>query len=182
MKCNPQIEVIYGNREMSASQFQNIADAVGRMVDTSLPPQLADAVRRIVDVRGVEPKSGFIVNELSVALPNGVEVSVEGRCGRGKGIPIVRWNGRIVAHGFDGTLIRGAWERELSTALESIWHDEMQALALPNCADCRGFGTISDEGEYLACDCTTRKAPALAVIHGANQTQVINDAAEQLAA
>ena len=181
MKCKPKIEVIHGTREMSATQFQTIADAVGRMVDASLPPQLADAVRKIVDVRGVEPKPGFVVNELSVSLPNGVEVSVEGRCGRGKGIPIVRWHGEVVAHGFNGTLIRGAWEREINTALESIWHDEMQALASPNCADCCGFGTILTEGEYLACDCTTRK-PALAVIHGANQTQVINDAAEQLAA
>lgn len=153
-----------------------------KLIDTRLPPQLADAVRKIVDVRGVEPKPGFIQNELSVALPNGVEVSVEGRCGRGKGIPIVRWNGEIVAHGFDGTLIRGAWEREISTELEAIWHDEMHAKALPGCADCHGFGTISDEGEYLACECTTRKAPSFAVVHGANQSTVFNEMAEPMAA
>lgn len=181
MKCNPQIEIVFGNREMSGAQFQAIANAVGQMVDASLPPQLADAVRKIVDARGVEPKPGFIQNELSVSLPNGVEVSIEGRCGRGKGIPIVRWNGQIVAHGFDGTLIRGVWEREISAELESIWQDEMQAPASPGCADCHGFGTVLDEGEYLACDCTSRK-PALAVIHGANQPQVINEMAEQMAA
>lgn len=152
-----------------------------KLFDSKLPPQLADAIRRIVDVRGVEPKPGFIVNELSVALSNGVEVSVEGRCGRGKGIPIVRWNGEVVAHGFDGTLIRGAWEREIGRELESIWHDEMAALALPNCADCRGFGTICDEGEYIACNCATRKAPSFAVVHGANQT-VFNESTEQMAA
>lgn len=112
MKCNPEIEVVFR------------------------------AVRKIVDVRGVEPKPGFVQNELSVALANGVEVSIEGRCGRGKGIPIVRFNGNVVAHGFDGTLKRGAWERELSTTLEAIWHDEMHALALPGCPDCHGFGTI----------------------------------------
>lgn len=151
-----------------------------KLIDTKLPPQLADAVRKIVDVRGVEPKPGFIQNELSVALPNGVEVSIEGRCGKGKGVPIVRWHGQVVAHGFDGTLIPGEWWREINAETESIWHDEMQALASPNCADCRGFGTISDEGEYLACECTTRK-PAFAVIHGANQT-VFNEMAEQLAA
>ncbi len=182
MKCNPEIEVIYGTREMSATEFQRAANAFAQLMNERLPPQIADAVRKIVEVRGVEPKPGFIQNELSVALANGVEVSVEGRCGKGKGIPIVRWHGQIVAHGFDGTLIRGAWERELSTALESIWHDEMQALALPGCADCHGFGTISDEGEYLACDCTARKAPAFAVHHGANQTTVVNEMAEQMAA
>lgn len=180
MKCNPEIEIVFGTREMSADQFQRAANAFARLVNERLPRQIADAVRKIVDVRGVEPRPGFVVNELSVALANGVEVSVEGRARKGTGVPIVRWNGEIVAHGFDGTLKRGEWERELGRELESIWHDEMQALALPNCADCRGFGTISDEGEYLACECTTRK-PAFAVIHGANQT-VFNEMAEQLAA
>lgn len=181
MKCEPKIEVIHGTREMSADQFQRAANAFAQLMNERLPRQIADAVRKIVDVRGVEPRPGFVVNELSVSLSNGVEVSIEGRCGKGTGVPIVRWNGQIVAHGFDGLLIRGAWERELGRELESIWHDEMQALALPGCADCRGFGTISDEGEYLACDCTTRK-PALAVIHGANQTTVVNEMAEQMAA
>jgi len=181
MKCDPKIEVIHGTREMSADQLQRAANAFAQLINERLPRQISDAVRKIVETRGVEPRPGFVQNELSVALPNGVEVSVEGRCGRGKGIPIVRWNGRIVAHGFDGTLIRGAWERELSTELESIWHDEMAALASPNCADCHGFGTVSDEGEYIACNCTTRKAPSFAVVHGANQT-VFNESAEQMAA
>ena len=181
MKCNPQIEVIYGTREMSATEFQRAANAFAQLMNERLPPQIANAVRKIVDVRGVEPRPGFVQNELSVALPNGVEVSVEGRCGRGKGIPIVRWNGEIVAHGFDGTLKRGAWERELGRELESIWQDEMHALASPGCADCHGFGTVLDEGEYIACNCTTRKAPSFAVVHGANQT-VFNESAEQMAA
>lgn len=81
------------------------------------------AVRAIVRERGIEPKPGFVANELSVELPNGVEVSVASR-NRGKGVSIVRWNGEIVLHQCDAmghaTYLPGDWEDEVTAALAAI--------------------------------------------------------------
>lgn len=179
--CNPTVTVIHGTKPMNDADYQRFCDAQAKLA-ARLPEQISDAVRKIVAVRGVEPREGFVANELSVALSNGVEVSVEGR-GRGKGIAIVRVNGQIVAHGFYGTFVSGAWQRELSQALEEIWHDEMNALALPGCAYCKGFGSVLDEGEFVACECTERQHSSFAVIYGANQSQRnFNHVAEQMAA
>jgi len=179
--CNPTITVVYGTKPMSARAYQDLCNACAELA-ARLPEPIRDAVYKVVSVRGVEPREGFVANELSVALPNGVEVSVEGR-GRGKGIPIVRWNGEVVAHGFYGTFISGAWQHDLANALEEIWHDEMHALALAGCERCKGFGTYLDEGDYLACECTERQQPSFAVLHGANQSERdFNHVAEPMAA
>lgn len=179
--CEPNVTVIHGAKPMSDADYQRFCDAQAKLA-ARLPEQISGAVRKIVAVRGAEPRAGFVANELSVALSNGVEVSVEGRS-RGKGIAIVRVNGQIVAHGFHGTFISGAWQRDLSQALEEIWHDEMQTLAMAGCAHCKGFGSYSDEGEYVACECTERQQPSFAVLHGANQSERdFNHVAEPMAA
>lgn len=179
--CEPTVTVIHGTRPMTALEYQRFCEAQAKLT-ARLPQQISDAVRKIITVRGVEPKQGFVQNELSVALSNGAEVSVEGR-GRGKGIAIVRVGGEVVAHEFHGTFVSGAWQRDLANALEEIWQDEMHALALPGCARCKGFGSYLDEGEYLPCDCTERQQPTFAVIHGANQQQSnFKEVAEELAA
>lgn len=168
---------------MSAEAYQRFCDATLRLSKERLPQQICDAVRKIVAARGVEPRPGFIQNELSVHLHSGIEVSVEGRS-RGKGIAIVRVNGQIVAHEFHGTFESGEWQRELSRELTAIWHDEMYAAAEPGCVYCDGYGTILDEGDSIACECTERKAEtSFAVHHGANQqTTNFNDMAEEKAA
>lgn len=183
MTCNPTVTVNYGNQTMSAEAYQRFCDATARISKERLPEQTCDAVRKIVAVRGIEPRPGFIQNELSVSLHGGIEVSVEGR-GRGKGIAIVRVNGQIVAHEFHGTFESGEWQRELSRELEAIWHDEMYALADKGCVYCSGYGAILDEGDYIACECTERKPDtSFAVHHGANRSQtIINEKAEEKAA
>ncbi len=183
MRCNPTVTVTHGTQPMTALEFRQAANAVAGIIKTALPQQIVDAVFKIIAARGVEPREGFVANELSVPLCGGVEVSVEGR-GRGKGVAIVRHHGEVVAHGFSGTFIPGAWQRELSVALEGIWQDEQEAKADKNCQPCKGYGVRLNEGEWLACECTERSAQtSFAVIHGANQQQVfINDVAERLAA
>lgn len=66
-------------------------------------------IHEIVRAWGREPKRGFVANELSVQLADGLEISIEGRCGRGTGVAIARHNGRIVAHQFSGTFESGQW-------------------------------------------------------------------------
>lgn len=84
---------------------------------------LFDAVKTIVAARGVEPREGFVANELSVMLGDDVEVSVEGRARKGQ-VAIVRWAERIVLHecnaqGF-ATYTAGDWEGQISLALLEI--------------------------------------------------------------
>lgn len=168
---------------MSRLQAQKAGNAIIGLLEKSLPEQLQNAIKKIVAVRGVEPREGFVANELSVLLPNGIEVSVEGRARRGQ-VCIVRWNGNVVAHGFHGFTDRNrAWMQEIQRATEEIWHDEMEARADTKCATCKGYGVRLDEGEYLPCDCTERQQPTFAVIHGANQQQSnFKEVAEELAA
>ena len=179
--CNPTITVIVHERTASQFKRQQNFEAISRLA-LRIPEQITEAVRRIVAARGVEPKAGFIADELSVSLRNGVEVSIACRTGRGQGFAIVRYHGEIVIHGFSGTFIPGEWQRELGDALEEIWHDQMHALALPGCADCKGFGVRLDEGEFIACDCTEKREPSFAVIHGANQQTIVREVAETMAA
>ncbi len=100
---------------------------------------LFDAVKTIVAERGIEPREGFVANELSVCLCNGqqisqlqaeprkwknvAEVSVEGRARNGQAA-IVRWEGRIVLHECDAqgfaTYTAGDWEEQISLALLEI--------------------------------------------------------------
>ena len=100
--------------------------AVIREVATSPMNAHFAACKAIVRARGVEPREGFVANELSVELPNGVEVSVEGR--RRSGVSIVRWNGVIVLHQCDSmghaTYLPGDWEDEITAALAAIETDD----------------------------------------------------------
>lgn len=77
------------------------------------------AVHKIVNTWGVEPRAGFIANELSVELDNGVEVGLTSRDRRG--IAIVRWHGEIVLLQSDAqghaTYAPGAWEDVIADAL-----------------------------------------------------------------
>ena len=170
---------------MSAGAFQRFCDATARIYESQFPAAVGESVRKIVAARGVEPREGFVVNELAVALSNGVEVALEGR-GRGAGIPIVRWNGEVVAHGSPLNPIfkpEREWLNAINAETERIWQDEMHVKALPGCVECHGFGVVTDEGEYVACGCTERRETSFAVIHGANQSEAIfNDVAERLAA
>jgi hypothetical protein len=36
---------------------------------------------------------------------------------------------------------------------EEAFHNACERDAAPDCADCSGFGTVLDEGEFLACEC-----------------------------
>lgn len=80
-------------------------------------------VETIVNTIGIEPRQGRVANELAVDLWRGVQVSVEGR-GRGKGISIVRWNGKIVLHQCDPvgrtTYEPGEWEAVVRDAAKYI--------------------------------------------------------------
>lgn len=80
------------------------------------------AVHRIVNTWGVEPRPGFVANELSVELADGVEVGLTSRDRRG--IAIVRWHGEIVLHQCDArghaTYTPGAWEDVIADALRQI--------------------------------------------------------------
>lgn len=180
--CNPTVTVQI--RERAASDFKlNRNGEAFAFFSSAFPEQITDAVRKIVETRGVEPRKGFVADELSVELKKGVTVSIAARCGRGKGFAIVRQNGAIVAHGFSGTFEPGKWQGEIGQALEEIWHDEMHLLALAGCQRCKGYGTALDEGEWLPCECTERNQQTFAVVHGGNQSNVFfNDVAEELAA
>lgn len=77
-------------------------------------------VKKIVAAWGIEPRKGFVVNELSVTLGGGVVVSVEGRARKGTGVSIVRVNGENVLHQFGSLYVPGEWERELERAVAAI--------------------------------------------------------------
>ncbi len=84
---------------------------------------LFDAVKTIVAERGIEPREGFVANELSVMLGDDVEVSVEGRARKGQ-VAIVRWAERCVLHECDAqgfaTYTPGDWEEQIGFALLEI--------------------------------------------------------------
>lgn len=80
------------------------------------------AAHKIVNAWGVEPRAGFVANELSVELPDGVEVGLTSRDRRG--IAIVRWHGEIVLLQCDArghaTYTPGAWEDTIADTLRQI--------------------------------------------------------------
>lgn len=88
-------------------------------------------IHEIVRVWGKEPKSGFVANELSVQLADCLEISVEGRCGRGAGIAIARHNGQIVAHQFSGTFESGQWLQLIERAFGLVTRQVAFQKALP---------------------------------------------------
>lgn len=118
-----------------------------------LKEQVFTAVRQIVTHSGIEPREGFCTNYLSVALLDGVEVSIESRNWR-NGVAVVRWHGAIVADEFGGECADGTWMRQLSDALSVIWREQCGAKADPTCVECDGWGTLLDpDGEETACAC-----------------------------
>lgn len=92
---------------------------------------LFDAVKTIVAERGVEPREGFVANELSVMLPDDVEVSVEGRARNGQ-VAIVRWAERCVLHECDAqgfaTYTPGGWEEQIIQAMLEIQGEKAAEL------------------------------------------------------
>lgn len=76
-----------------------------------------EAARYFVTNWAIEPREGFIANELSARVTALVEVSIEGR-GRGQGVAIVRYKGEVVAHEFSGTFIEGEWVELLMAQYE----------------------------------------------------------------
>jgi hypothetical protein len=94
--------------------------------------EIFNAIHEIVNQWGREPKRGFVANELSVTLANGLEVSIEGRCGRGCGVAIARVNGELVAHQFSGSLIAGKWIDDLNRAFGVVSRQKAFQAALPD--------------------------------------------------
>lgn len=88
---------------------------------------LADQVRAIVAARFVERRVGIVTNEAEVALADGVTVSVLRT--RGLGIPIVRVNGVVVLHQWDGTFIRGEWEGVVASAAAELETEQLPKAA-----------------------------------------------------
>lgn len=80
------------------------------------------AVHKIVNTWGVEPRAGFVANELSVELDNGVEVGLTSRDRRA--VAVVRWHGETVLLQSDAqghaTYAPGEWEDTVASALRQI--------------------------------------------------------------
>lgn len=64
-------------------------------------------------------ESGRVINEPSVELCCGIEVSLEGRARKGN-VAIVRVNGLVVLHAFSGEYVPGEWEAVLAHAVQEI--------------------------------------------------------------
>lgn len=90
---------------------------------------LADQVRDIVAARFAERRVGILANEAEVNLANGVAVSVLRT--RGLGIPIVRVNGVVVLHQWDGTFERGEWESVVATAAAELETEQLNRPRRP---------------------------------------------------
>lgn len=89
-----------------------------------------EAARYFVNSFGIEPREGFIANELSAKVSALVEVSIEGRS-KGTGIAIVRFKGEIVAHEFTGTFIEGEWIDLLMAQYEVSKRLDKQVVGIP---------------------------------------------------
>lgn len=116
--------------------------AVIRNIATNPMNAQFHAVRQIVTARGIEPRDGFVANELAVTLGNGVEVSIEGRK-RGHGVAIARWHGAIVLHQCDSmghaTYLPGDWEDEVAAALAGINGDLQREIEHNRAMQSGGF-------------------------------------------
>lgn len=96
----------------------------------------------------------------------GVEIRITNRS-RGKGIAEA-WQDGVKVYGmdlrFNETYIPGEWEKVVAATFnalkESTWQDQMHALALPGCVECKGYGVRLNEGELIACDCTEKREPS----------------------
>lgn len=109
-----------------------------------------EAARYFVNSFGVEPREGFIANELSHKCSILLEVSIEGRS-KGQGVAIVRFKGEIVAHEFSGTVVEGEWIELLMAQYAVNQRLDKQVAGIPmwealkqntDCNECMGSGYV----------------------------------------
>lgn len=131
MKRSPQITVTVRSVTLAPAEMERLGGAVVGIV-AERKRLIFQAIHLIVKTWGKEPKAGFVTNELSVALADGLEVSVEGRTGKGTGVAIARLNGQIVAHQFTGEVEFGEWTDELKRKAEIAKRREDFNEALPD--------------------------------------------------
>lgn len=117
---------------------------------TTNKQQIFEAARYFVNSFGVEPREGFVANELSAKVSALVEISIEGRS-KGQGIAIVRFKGEVVAHEFSGTFVEGEWIEFLMAQYEVSKRLDKQVAGIPmwealkqntGCNECMGSGYV----------------------------------------
>jgi len=86
----------------------------------AIDARIRENIAAIITARAIEPRRGFIANELSYDIGRGIEISLEGR-GRGTGVAIVRLNGTTVYHAAHSEEYKpGPWITALQTAADTL--------------------------------------------------------------